>query len=189
MPPISPTSLRTPAFQQERVGHAQSEIMPRFRQERGFNLIQVMLSMAIGSIVIAAAVPKVKQAEAHSRATIIVNDLRTFVTQFEAYAQETGGWPAETEAGELPPEMAGRLGQTGWQRPTPIGGQYNWDNNQRHAGNVFRAAISISSTALSPLPVNEETLLDIDKLIDDGNLTTGNFRIGVNNDPVFIIQQ
>lgn len=189
MSQIPPTTLWTPALQQGWVGHARSDRMSHSRGVRGFNLIQVMLSMAIGSIVIAAAVPKVKQAEAHSRATIIVSDLRTFVTQFEAYAQETGGWPAETEAGELPPEMAGRLGQTGWQRPTPIGGQYNWDNNQRHAGDVFRAAISISSTALSPLPVNEETLLDIDKLIDDGNLKTGNFRIGVNNDPVFIIQQ
>lgn len=156
---------------------------------RGFNLIQVMMSMAIGSIVIMAAVPKVKQAEAHSRATIIASDLRTFATQFEAYVQEFGGWPAETEAGELPTEMAGRLGQTGWQRPTPVGGQYNWDNNQMHAGTRYRAVISISGTSLSPLPVNEETLLDIDRLMDDGDLTRGNFRIGVNNDPIFILLQ
>ena len=85
--------------------------------------------------------------------------------------------------------MAGRLGQTGWQRPTPIGGQYNWDADQTHAGVKYRAAVSISGTNLSPLPVNEETLLDIDRLMDDGNLATGNFRIGVNNDPVFIILQ
>ena len=146
------------------------------------------MSMAIGSIVMSFAVPKVKQAERRSRSTIIVADLRTFASAFEGYAQERGGWPEETGAGETPPEMAGRLGETGWQRATPIGGQYNWDNNQLHAGNRYRAAISISETSIAPLPVNEDILLEIDRLMDDGDLTTGNFRIGVNNDPVFIVQ-
>ena len=32
-------------------------------------------------------------------------------------------------------------------------------------------------------------LLAIDKLIDDGNLSTGIFRTGVNHDGLYIIQQ
>ncbi len=145
--------------------------------------------MTIGSIVMSFAVPKVKQAERQSRSTIIVADLRTFATAFEGYAQERGSWPAETSAGELPAEMSERLGPTGWRRVTPIGGQYNWENNQMHGGVRYRAVISISETALSPLPVNEEVLLEIDRLMDDGNLETGQFRIGVNNDPIYILLQ
>lgn len=148
-----------------------------------------MVSLSIGSIVMSFAVPKVKQAERQSRSTIIVADLRTFVTAFEGYAQEGRGWPAESAAGEMPAEMADRLGPTGWLRPTPIGGQYNWENNQMHGGVRYRAVISISDTALAPLPVNEEILTEIDTLLDDGNLETGSFRIGVNNDPIYIIQQ
>lgn len=148
-----------------------------------------MVSLSIGSIVMSFAVPKVKQAERQSRSTIIIADLRTFVTAFEGYAQEGRGWPAESAAGEMPSEMADRLGPTGWLRPTPIGGQYNWENNQMHGGVRYRAAISISDTSLSPLPVNEEVLTEIDRLMDDGNLETGSFRIGVNNDPLYIILQ
>ena len=145
--------------------------------------------MAIGSIVITAAIPKVKKAELESRATIIVSDLRTFAAAFEGYAQEKGGWPEESGAGVKPTEMADRLGTTGWMRVTPLGGQYNWENNQLHGGTRYRAAISISETGSAPLSVNEEMLLAIDRLVDDGNLTTGVFRTGVNNDPLYIILQ
>ena len=160
----------------------------RRRTSAAFTIMQVMVSMSVGSIVMSFAVPKVKQAERQSRSTIIVADLRTFASAFEGYAQERGGWPEETGAGEIPPEMVGRLAETGWLRPTPIGGQYNWDSNQQHAGTRYRAAISISDTALSPLPLNEEVLLEIDRLMDDGDLTKGHFIIGVNNDPVYIVQ-
>lgn len=159
------------------------------RARGGFNLIQVMLSMAIGSIVISAAIPKVKKAEAESRATVVVSDLRTFAAAFEAYAQERGGWPAETNAGALPTEMADRLGTTGWLRVSPMGGQYNWESNQVHGGVRYQAALSISSTELSELVVNEDLLLAIDRIMDDGDLSTGNFRTGVNHDPLYIIQQ
>ncbi len=161
----------------------------RRRRLAGFNLIQLMLSLAIGSIVVSVAVPKVKQSERISRSTIIVADLRTFASAFEAYAQERGGWPDEQTAGKMPPEMNERLGSTSWLRTTPIGGQYNWDFNQLHAGTRYKAVISISETDTAPFPVNEEVLTEIDKLLDDGNLSTGNFRIGVNNDPIFILQQ
>ncbi len=148
-----------------------------------------MMSMAIGSIVMAAAIPKVKKSELESRATIVVSDFRTFATAFEGYAQEKGTWPAESAPGEIPPEMVGRLNATGWQRVTPLGGQYNWENDQLHRGVRYRAALSISESATAPLEVNEQLLLMIDRLVDDGNLSTGNFRTGVNNDALFIIQQ
>ncbi len=152
-----------------------------------FTLIQVMMSLAIGSMVMTFAVPKVKQAEMHSRATIIAADLRTFATAFETYAQEKGNWPTEVEAGITPPEMTDRLNNTAWARITPIGGQYNWDSNQMHGGVRYRAAICVSETDIAPLPINEEMLTEIDKLMDDGNLNTGNVRIGVNYDLLFIV--
>jgi hypothetical protein len=85
--------------------------------------------------------------------------------------------------------MADRLGTTGWLRVSPMGGQYNWESNQVHGGVRYRAALSISSTELSELVVNEDLLLAIDRIMDDGDLSTGNFRTGVNHDPLYIIQQ
>lgn len=159
------------------------------RRLAGISLMEVMISLSIGSIVVAAGVPQVRKAQRQAKATVIVNDIRTFAAVFEAYAHERGAWPAETVAGAVPSEVADRLNAVGWQRVTPLGGQYNWENNQMHGGVRYRAALSISETASAPLPVDAEMLLEIDRQMDDGNLSTGNFRTGVNNDPLYILQQ
>lgn len=148
-----------------------------------------MVGLTITSLVVAIALPKFKTYEISSRATVVVSDLRTFAGAFEAYAQEKGTWPEETAAGVTPPEMADRLKTTAWQRLTPMGGQYNWEKDQTHGGVKYRAAISISETATAPLEVNEQLLREIDRILDDGNLSTGNFRTGVNNDPLYILLQ
>lgn len=148
-----------------------------------------MVALAIVSILISLAIPQVKQYQVKATAAVVASDLRTFATAFEAYAQEKGSFPPEANAGVLPPEMADRLSSTGWLRPTPIGGQYNWENGQMHGGARYRAAISISETETSPLEVHAERLLAIDRLMDDGNLSTGNFRTGVNNDALYVILQ
>jgi hypothetical protein len=141
------------------------------------------------SLVASVAIPRIKKYQLSSRATVIVSDFRTFTTAFETYAQEKGGWPAEVEAGVMPSEMADRLRSADWLRVTPMGGHYNWENGQTHGGVKYRAALSISETNAAPLEVNEDLLQEIDRLCDDGNLATGNFRTGVNNDPLFIILQ
>lgn len=159
----------------------------RRRFTAAFTLVQLMFSMSIGSIVMAVCVPKIAEVQRTATANIIASDLRTFATTFEAYAHEHGDWPAESEPGDVPPELAGALASTGWQRVTPLGGQYNWDSNQQHKGTRFRAALTITETAIAPFPVDQEMLLAIDRAIDDGNLDTGHFRTGVNNDPLYII--
>lgn len=155
----------------------------------GFSIVEIMVALAILSMLIALALPQVKKYQTAAAAAVVVSDLRTFAAAFEAYAQEKGTFPAETAAGVLPSEMAGRLASSGWLRVTPIGGQYNWENNQMHGGIRYRAAICISETDSAPLEVSAERLREIDRLIDDGNLTTGNFRTGVNNDALYIILQ
>ncbi len=148
-----------------------------------------MVVVTIISLLGALAMPRVKKFQNAGRAAVIASDLRTFAAAFESYANENGAFPAETAAGVLPPEMTDRLGSSGWLRVTPIGGQYNWENNQMHGGVRYRAALSISETALAPLEVNADMLQAIDNLIDDGNLAKGNFRTGVNNDALYIILQ
>ena len=163
----------------------------RLRCARGrtaaFTLVEVMVTVTIISLLAAASVPALKAVKRRTVATAIGNDLRTFAAAFDTYAHETGSWPAEVAAGVFPPEMANRINSTAWLRPTPFGGQYNWDNNQMHAGTRYRAAIAISSTAASPVIQDVDLLEAIDRIIDDGNLATGIFRIGADDEPVFIV--
>ena len=159
------------------------------RTSPGFSIVEIMVALAIVSILVSLAIPQVKKYQVAAGAAVVVSDLRTFAAAFEAYAQEKGSFPAEANAGVLPPEMAGRLSSSGWLRVTPIGGQYNWENGQMHRGVRYRAAISISETESAPLAVHAERLREIDRLIDDGNLDTGNFRTGVSHDALYIILQ
>jgi hypothetical protein len=121
-------------------------------------------------------------------ATAIGNDLRTFASAFDAYAQERGSFPAETDVGVFPPKMDQRINAQNWLKVTPIGGHYNWDNNQTHHGTRYRAVIQISSTSAAQLPQDIALWEAIDKLIDGTvNLSVGNFRLGFDDEPIFII--
>jgi type II secretory pathway pseudopilin PulG len=147
-----------------------------------------MVVVTIISLLAALSVPALQSVKRKTIATAVANDLRTFSGAFDVYSHETGGWPAEVNVGVFPPEMANRLTTSSWQRVTPIGGQYNWDNNQMHAGTRIRAAIAISSTPTSPVNLDVDLLEAIDKLIDGTvDLSAGNFRIGADGEPVYVI--
>jgi type II secretory pathway pseudopilin PulG len=160
----------------------------RLRGTAGFTIADVLMSIIILSISLAVLVPRLTATKRQAMATAIGNDLRTFAAAFEAYAQERGSFPAEADAGVLPPEMEQRINAQGWLKTTPIGGHYNWDNNQTHYGTRYKAVIQISSTSTALLPQDIELWEAIDKLIDGtANLSAGNFRLGSDDEPIFII--
>jgi type II secretory pathway pseudopilin PulG len=147
-----------------------------------------MIVVFIISMLATLALPAVRRVRMRARSAAIANDFRTFAAAFDAYAQETGQWPADVAAGVMPAGMTDRLGSTAWQRQTPMGGRYNWEYNQLHFGVRYKAAISIAATAASPLPLDVNQLLDLERRLDDGNLLGGSFRIGTGLVPLFIIQ-
>lgn len=152
-----------------------------------FTLVEIMVVITIISLLAGAAVPTIVKVKRRSLATVVANDIRVFAAAYDTYAHEVGGWPAEVDAGIVPPEMANRVAASAWAKPAVIGGQYNWENGQSHSGTVYRAAIAISSTAVSPVVQDADLFEAIDAVIDDGNLATGNFRIGADDEPVFIV--
>lgn len=160
-----------------------------WRRTAAFSITELMIVITIISMLAAIALPQLGKVRRQAAATAIANDFRTFAAAFDSYVHETGAWPAEADAGTMPPEMANRLYANSWLRVTPLGGQYNWDNNQMHSGIRYRAAIAISGTASAPFAMDLDLLEAVDRTMDDGNLTTGNFRIGADDEPVFIIVQ
>lgn len=161
----------------------------RPRVTAAFSLVELMVTISIISLIGAILVPTLLHAKRRALATAVGNDLRVFAGAFDAYAHERGAWPAEVDAGVMPAEMTGRLDGTAWLRRTPIGGQYNWDNNQTHYGTNYKAVIAISSTSAAALVQDVDLFEMIDRAIDDGVLTTGNFRLGADDEPIFIVAQ
>lgn len=146
-----------------------------------------MVTVTIISLLLAAAVPAMMHVKRRSLATALANDLRVFAAAFEAYAHEAGQWPAEVDAGIMPPEMAARINATVWERPTAIGGRYNWDSGEMHGGARVKGAIAISSSGTNAVMQDLDLFEAIDRVLDDGNLDTGSFRRGSDDEPVFIV--
>jgi prepilin-type N-terminal cleavage/methylation domain-containing protein len=161
----------------------------RLRSEAGFTLLELSVVVFIISVVAALAVPAIKKINLESKSTAVINDLRVFSGALQAYAQEKGDWPAGTsEPGLFPPGMEGYLRTTNWQSRTPIGGLYTWSPNATQAGERYRAAIVITTVGDHRVSSDLVQLLDLDRKIDDGNLETGNLRLGFRNYPVYVLE-
>lgn len=155
----------------------------RLGSVRGFTLVEILVVVTIISLLAMVAIPGVQVVQRRAKSSAVVNDFRVFATAFETYAHERGSFPPEADVGEIPPGMEIYLKSDAWTRVTPMGGRYNWEKDQLHGGPV-KAAIAITGA-----PYDANQLLDIDKAIDDGNPLTGNFRLGVEMCPLFVIER
>ena len=169
--------------------------VPLIRRRRnaagGFTLVELMVVVLIISVLATISVPALQRIQRKTKSAAIANDCRVFGAAFESYAQEMGTFPADSAAGVFPPGMAQRINQTAWLRKTPMGGQYNWENNQIHFGVTYSAAITISSTAGAPLTLDVNQLIDLEHTIDSPttlNFMAGSFRIGTGLVPLYVIQ-
>ena len=146
--------------------------------------------MLIISILATLAVPYWKKSQLNARSTALANDLRVFASAFQSYAAERSDWPAATFApGETPTGMQGYLSATNWERITPVGGAYTWARDTVQQGERYRAALLVQSVGENRVTQDRQLLLEVDRKLDDGNLETGNFRLGFRNQPVFVIEQ
>lgn len=134
-------------------------------------------------------VPQIKRSIISAKSQAVVKDLRSFQDAMERCVESIGDWPESSEApGAYPRESEKYLANTRWRQTTPIGGHYYWQNQVRHAGQRVHAAIVIAGTKEAPLKAGRRQLEDIDRRIDDGNLATGDFRLGFGDAPVFIVE-
>ncbi|HXQ81288.1 MAG TPA: hypothetical protein VN775_08255 [Opitutaceae bacterium] len=125
----------------------------------------------------------------NTRSSVVMNDLRVYAGAFQAYAQEHGDWPpGGMPPGVFPPGMEGYLSQTNWGRVTPIGGFYQFATQSPQGGGRYAAVIIIASVGANTVTSDSIQLSDIDRKLDDGNLSTGNFFLGFRNYPVFVLE-
>jgi prepilin-type N-terminal cleavage/methylation domain-containing protein len=156
---------------------------------RGFTLVEIGVVTLIIGVLASLTMPALKRTLIATRANAAANDLRTFAAAFQSYEQQNGRYPPDASSGSLPPLMVGSLGNTSWRRITPVGGYYDWEYNRIHAGVRYKAGISIRTRGTIRVTTNRELLVAIDRLIDNGDLTTGNFILGAGNEPFLAIER
>jgi len=164
---------------------------------RAFSLVELMIAVLIVSMLLFMAVPTYQRIQRKARATTVANDLRVFGAAFQAYAHERGTWPAEALPGVVPTGFTSQDIQTEtWAKATPMGGKFDWEYNQTHprgtypppGGGKWHAAVAITGTTDAPLILDADLMVEIDEILDDGNLVTGNFQTGFGDCPILIIE-
>jgi prepilin-type N-terminal cleavage/methylation domain-containing protein len=157
------------------------------RTRRAFTLVEISVVVTLLGLLVAMALPAYRHVTIRSKAAAVVNDVRVFATAFQTYSTQHGGWPAAGTPGVIPPEIADAM-SSGFTKPTPIGGHYEWDYDSTANGFHVTAAITIVSTSDAPLTDDIELLEMVDQTYDDGNTATGNVQLGSTNNLVFILE-
>lgn len=150
--------------------------MKRNKPHRGFTLIELAVTTAVIGIIVAIALPIYRDYTTRAEMAEMVLELDNMADRIKIYRVQTGRYPNDTHI--VPPAEVPMPDY--WYDTTQIGGNYNWEgpNNYPYAG------ISILGATAS-----EEHLKLFDKIIDDGDLSTGNFRETPNGRHTYIIEE
>jgi len=160
----------------------------RRRARRAFTLVEMMVVVVIIGLLAAAGIPGYRHLTLRSKVTALENDLRQFSTAAQAYALQSGHWPANGEAGVPPPEMGASMPAT-FSSKSPIGGVYKWNFEVPADGVAAKAAIVVQTATGNPVSDDLELFLMIDRQMDDGVLETGNIQVGSTNSLVYVIEK
>jgi prepilin-type N-terminal cleavage/methylation domain-containing protein len=132
-----------------------------------FTLVEVMIVVAIIGLLAAIALPSFARARESSRNARYAADLRTATGAFQEYAVINGEYPPDRTPGIIPPGMGEYLAKMRWTEVNTLGGRWDWDYLQ--FGTV--AGVSVYGPT-----ADDDQLIRLDQLIDNGDLGTGNFR-------------
>ena len=136
---------------------------PRSRSS-GFTLIEIMIVVVIIGVLASFAIPIFMKVRQQSFASAIVNNFRVYRAEFEMFAMAEGDWPPDADPSVVPAGMDGRLNRL-WEDTTG-GESWDWERNSA----AVEAGISLQGDRAVPAVMER-----IDEILDDGDLSTGEF--------------
>lgn len=150
------------------------------RQQNGFTLIELMIVVAIVGVLASISISAYEDYVTRARLADMAVKLGHWGREFERFAGMAGFYPNDSHE-VLPPDAPElSIDPVAWSETTAIGGNWNWEGPD----NYPYAGISIVG-ATEP----EKTIIQLDRIIDNGDLETGKFRQTSNGRYTFIIDE
>jgi prepilin-type N-terminal cleavage/methylation domain-containing protein len=137
----------------------------------GFSLIELAICIMVMGVIVIASVrllDRVEDAKVKSAAQTArrINEIASTIYE------TTGHWPAEVDTGIIPTEMIPYLSNPIFENATPLGGEWDWNG----PNNPVSTSVGIAIRFKSESEPNFSRLSQVDQLIDDGLLGTGECR-------------
>ena len=155
-------------------------ITRRRSSEAGFTLIELMIVVVIIGILAAVGIPMYINFQENAKVGRTASELRSLSQAFVAYYASTGSYPPDSHL-TLPTGMDEYINPAIWANGTPIGGTYNWEGPDGYP----YAGLSIFTTT----PIDNDKLIMLDHMLDDGDLGQGQFRVMGNGRPTYVIEE
>ncbi len=140
---------------------------------RGFTLVELIAVIVILAIVSAVAVPRFFAFNDRAKLTSTVASWKVLSRAVNQYIIDQGGIPPNVNDALMPPQLTPYLAQADFTKSPAVGGMWDYDEWGNYGGGGAGLLVSVSITQ-SPSP--QSVFLEMDRMVDDGNLTTGNIR-------------
>lgn len=151
----------------------------RYLKQDGFTIIELLVTMAILSILAGLSLSMLRDYRERAGVAAVATELKSFVNAFMAYYADHEEFPPDSHI-TLPAGMEKFIPSRLWAEATPLGGQYNWEGPD----NYGYAGISIFNHTAP-----ERVILILDRMLDNGDINTGKFRVMSNGRPTYVIEE
>ncbi|MEM0910971.1 MAG: prepilin-type N-terminal cleavage/methylation domain-containing protein [Pseudomonadota bacterium] len=137
-------------------------------KSKGFTLIELMIVIAIIGILAVVAANSYRDFVVRAQMTELANQFGNFKRAFDIWNEVNGYYPDDTTKGKFPPNANGlSINLNEWQSTTLAGGSWNWEGPDNH---------SYAGIAISDASSTEDDMRQLDAILDNGDLSSGNFR-------------
>ena len=144
--------------------------------QQGFTLLELMITLVIIGVLASVALPTYQDYLTRARLSEMAVQMDAYADRLKEYQMVTGAFPNDTHV-DPPPEVPM---PSDWYDTTLIGGNFNWEGPD---GYPYAGIAILGATA----PDREIAMLD--RILDDGVLTTGSFRITPNGRHTWILDE
>lgn len=134
----------------------------------GFTLVEIMIVVMIIGLLAAMVFPSFESARRNSQNTRLATDLRVYGGAITMFAIANREFPEDSNSGAVPSGFEQFINVGSWNKGPSIGGV--WDME-------FNSYGITSAVGVHGFNISEDQLIEFDEQHDDGDISTGRYRL------------